>query len=94
MSRLQYIKEIHEVTGEKNIITYNTLKDTITRLYGKEDQNGGTIIDGELFRQVLYSILTEDVAIAANSLTTAINAKNIFNVIYYTESGELYITEK
>lgn len=79
-------EDIISAVGETTL-SYNRLIDTIVRMYGKEDENGGTYMDGDTLYSYMCNLLGEDLTYAANAIHNCPEASKKLKVIYNTVEG-------
>lgn len=79
-------EDIISAVGETTL-SYKGLIDTIVRMYGKEDENGGTYMDGDTLYSYMCNLLGEDFTILANAVHNCPNASKKLKVIYNTVEG-------
>lgn len=79
-------EDIISAVGVKTL-TYTGLIDTIVRMYGEEDENGGTYMDGDTLHSYMSNLLGEDFTILANAVYNCPNASKKLKVIYNTVEG-------
>ena len=79
-------EDIISAVGEKTL-SYMELIDTIVRMYGEEDENGGTYMDGDTLHSYMSNLLGEDLTNLANSLYNCHNASEKLKVVYNTVNG-------
>lgn len=79
-------EDIISAVGVKTL-TYAGLIDTIVRMYGEEDQNGGTYMDGGSLFSYMCNLLGEDLTYTANAIHNCPRASKKLKVIYNTENG-------
>jgi hypothetical protein len=79
-------EDIISAVGEKTL-SYMELIDTIVRMYGEEDENGGTYMDGDTLHSYMSNLLGEDLTNLANSLYNCHNASEKLKAVYNTVEG-------
>lgn len=79
-------EDIISAVGEKTL-SYKGLIDTIVRMYGKEDENGGTYMDKDTLHSYMSNLLGKDVTILANALHKCPDASKKMKFVYNTVEG-------
>ena len=90
---MSYISDIQKVT-QKSQLSFSELTDTIVDLYGEEDPNGTTTMEGSRMRTILSSLLGSDGPSIAYSITNCPNASKVLRWYYDVQKGDGYIEEK
>ena len=79
-------EDIISAGGEKTL-SYKGLIDTIVRMYGKEDENGGTYMDVDTLHSYMSNLLGKDLTNLANAVHKCPEASKKLKVIYNTVEG-------
>lgn len=90
---MSYISDIKKVT-QKSKLSFNELKDTIVALYGEENPDGTTTMEGSKMRTILSSLLGSDGPTIAYAITNCPNASKVLRWYYDVQKGDGYICEK
>ena len=90
---MSYISDIQKVT-QRSKLSFNELTDTIVALYGEENQDGITTMEGSKMRTILFSLLGSDGPNIANAITNCPNASKVLRWYYDVNKGDGYIEEK
>ena len=79
-------EDIISAVGEKTL-SYKGLIDTIVRVYGKEDENGGTYMDGDTLHSYMSNLLGQDLTNLANAVHNCPDASKKLKFVYNTVEG-------
>lgn len=79
-------EDIISAVGEKTL-SYMELIDTIVRMYGEEDENGGTYMDGSSLHSYMSNLLGEDFTNLANAVHNCPDASKKLKIVYNTVEG-------
>lgn len=90
---MSYISDIQKVT-QKSHLSFSELTNTIVALYGEEDIDGTTTMEGSKMRTILSSLLGSDGPAIANAITNCPNASKVLRWYYDVNRGDGYICEK
>lgn len=90
---MSYISDIQKVT-QKSQLSFSELTDTIVALYGEEDPDGTTTMEGSKMRTILSSLLGSNGPAIANAITYCPNASKVLRWYYDVNKGDGYICEK
>ena len=90
---MSYISDIQKVT-QKSHLSFSELTNTIVALYGEEDIDGTTTMEGSKMRTILSSLLGSDGPAIANAITNCPNASKVLRWYYDVNKGDGYICEK
>lgn len=90
---MSYISDIQKVT-QKSQLSLSELEDTITVLYGEEDEEGISMMEGSKMKTILNSLLGSGGPAIANAITNCPNASKVLRWYYDVQKGDGYIEEK